>query len=360
MGALHLERLVKRFGGSATRETAAVDDVTLTVPEGAFTALVGPSGCGKTTILRCVAGLEEPTSGTVRIGERDVTWLSPRDRDVAMVFQNYALYPHLTVRANIAFPLTVRRTAPAEITRRVRSAADLLEIGTLLDRKPAQLSGGQRQRVALARAIVREPALFLFDEPLSNLDAQVRAQTRAELVALHRRLGATMLYVTHDQVEAMTMAQSVAVMAKGRLLQEALPMTLYRDPATLEEARFIGSPSINTVEGRTTGARFEGALAYDTAVPACVAVLAVRPEHLLVGAPGGGSTATGTATGTATVTMVEALGPESLVRVRLVGGESLVARVGGETSSRVGDAVGVSVMTGQGMLFRAGDGQRLR
>ena len=352
MAALHLEQLVKRFGSAATGEAIGVDGVTLTVADGAFTALVGPSGCGKTTILRCVAGLEEPTSGTVRIGERDVTWLPPRDRDVAMVFQNYALYPHLTVRDNIAFPMKVRRTAPADIARRVRNADELLEIGMLLDRKPAQLSGGQRQRVALARAIVREPALFLFDEPLSNLDAQVRAQTRAELVALHRRLGATMLYVTHDQVEAMTMAQSVAVLSAGRLLQEAAPMTLYRDPASLEVARFIGSPSINTVRGRTTGAAFAGALAYATTAAAGDAVLAVRPEHLVVGAR-----ATG---GAATVTMVEALGPESLVRLRLASGEELVARVGGETACRVGDDVGVSVVAGQGLLFRAGDGTRLR
>ncbi|MHB1312108.1 MAG: ABC transporter ATP-binding protein [Gemmatimonadaceae bacterium] len=355
MAALHLDQLVKRFGSGATGEAIGVDGVTLTVADGAFTALVGPSGCGKTTILRCVAGLEEPTSGTVRIGARDVTWLAPRDRDVAMVFQNYALYPHLTVRDNIAFPMKVRRTAPAEITRRVRSAAELLEIGMLLDRKPAQLSGGQRQRVALARAIVREPALFLFDEPLSNLDAQVRAQTRAELVALHRRLGATMLYVTHDQVEAMTMAQSVAVLSAGRLLQEAAPMTLYRDPASLEVARFIGSPSINTVRGRTTGAGFTGALDYATTAAAGAAgeaVLAVRPEHLVVGPRGAG--------GAATVTMVEALGPESLVRLRLPSGEELVARVGGETTSRMGDEVGVSVVAGQGLLFRAGDGRRLR
>jgi ABC-type sugar transport system ATPase subunit len=351
VASLHLEKLVKRFGSGAS-EAIGVDGVTLAVPDGAFTALVGPSGCGKTTILRCVAGLEEPTGGVVRIGDRDVTWLAPRDRDVAMVFQNYALYPHLTVRDNIAFPMKVRRTAPAEVTRRVQGAAELLEIGALLDRRPAQLSGGQRQRVALARAIVREPALFLFDEPLSNLDAQVRAQTRAELVALHRRLGATMLYVTHDQVEAMTMAQSVAVMSAGRLLQEAPPMALYRDPASLAVARFIGSPSINTVRGRTTGVRFEGALAYETAAPAGDAVLAVRPEHLVVGPSALGSAAT--------VTMVEALGPESLLRLRLASGEELVARVAGETSSRNGDQVGVSVAAGQGLLFRAGDGQRLR
>ncbi|MDQ8154390.1 MAG: ATP-binding cassette domain-containing protein [Gemmatimonadota bacterium] len=348
MGALSVTRLVKRFAGGVV----GVDDVTLTVADGAFTALVGPSGCGKTTILRCVAGLEEPTSGAVHIGGREVTWLPPRDRDVAMVFQNYALYPHLSVRENIGFPLKVRRTASDEVTRRVRQAADLLEIGALLDRKPAQLSGGQRQRVALARAIVREPALFLFDEPLSNLDAQVRAQTRAELVALHRRLGATMLYVTHDQVEAMTMAQSVAVMGGGRVLQEGAPMSLYREPASLAVARFIGSPSINTVAGRTTGTRFDGALSCEAHVPAeSAAVLAVRPEALVLGPAIDAAVAT--------VTLVEPLGPESLVRVRLASGEELVARVAGEAPWRAGDAVGVRVAAGQGLCFRAGDGSRL-
>ncbi|MFA6168087.1 MAG: ABC transporter ATP-binding protein [Gemmatimonadaceae bacterium] len=348
MAALNVSRLVKHFANGVV----GVDDVTLTVGDGAFTALVGPSGCGKTTILRCVAGLEEPTSGEVRIGGRDVTWLPPRDRDVAMVFQNYALYPHLSVGENIGFPLKVRKTAPAEAARRVRQAAELLEIGALLDRKPAQLSGGQRQRAALARALVREPALFLFDEPLSNLDAQVRSQTRAELVALHRRLGATMLYVTHDQVEAMTMAQTVAVMANGRVLQEGPPMALYRDPASLSVARFIGSPSINTVAGRTTGARFEGALSCNARVGACAAaVLAVRPEHLVLGPAIDASPAV--------VTLVEPLGPESLVRLRLRSGEDLVARVAGEATCRTGDEVGVRVAPGEGLCFRAGDGARL-
>ncbi len=348
MAELAITNLVKRFAGGVV----GVDDVTLTVGEGAFTALVGPSGCGKTTMLRLVAGLEEPTSGAVRIGTRDVTWLPPRDRDVAMVFQNYALYPHLTVRENIAFPLTVRRMPGAEVTRRVKHAAELLEIDALLSRKPAQLSGGQRQRAALARAIVREPACFLFDEPLSNLDAQVRAQTRAELVALHRRLGATMLYVTHDQVEAMTMAQTVAVMACGRVLQEGAPMSLYRDPASLAVARFIGSPAINAVAGRTTGARFEGALSCASRAGACAeAVLAVRPEHLVLGPAMDASPAT--------VTLVEPLGPESLVRLRLRSGEELVAREAGEASCRAGDETGVRVTAGEALFFRAADGARL-
>lgn len=348
MADLALARLVKRFAGGVV----GVDDVTLTVADGAFTALVGPSGCGKTTILRIVAGLEEPTSGSVHLGGREVTFLAPRDRDVAMVFQNYALYPHITVRENIAFPLTVRRMAPAEVTRRVRQAAELLAIDALLDRKPAQLSGGQRQRAALARALVREPALFLFDEPLSNLDAQVRAQTRAELVALHRRLGATMLYVTHDQVEAMTMAQHVAVMAHGRVLQEGAPMSLYREPASLAVARFIGTPTINTVAGRATGARFEGALSCDArSASHAEAVLAIRPEQVLLGA--------GMDASPGTVTLVEPLGPESLVRVRLRSGEELVARVAGEATCKAGDEVGVRVAPGAGLLFRAVDGARL-
>jgi multiple sugar transport system ATP-binding protein len=217
VAGVRLTGLVKQFDGPV----AAVENLTLDIADGEFHVLVGPSGCGKTTVLRLIAGLEEPTAGSITIGDRDVTWLPPRDRDVAMVFQNYALYPHLNVWDNIAFGLRMRRVPRATIARQVAAAADLLAIGDLLRRRPGQLSGGQRQRVALARAIVREPRVFLFDEPLSNLDAQVRAHTRAELVKLHRRLGTTMIYVTHDQVEAMTMAQRVSVLHAGRVLHRS-------------------------------------------------------------------------------------------------------------------------------------------
>ncbi|MEO7964215.1 MAG: ATP-binding cassette domain-containing protein, partial [Gemmatimonadaceae bacterium] len=229
MAGVRLDLVSKRFDSGQT----VVDAVSIDIKDGEFAVLVGPSGCGKTTLLRMIAGLEWPTLGRITIGDREVTDLPAKDRDIAMVFQNYALYPHLSVRENIGFALRMRRVTPIDIAARVESVAESLEIGEFLDRKPAQLSGGQRQRVALARAIVREPSVFLFDEPLSNLDAQVRANTRAELVRLHRRLRTTMIYVTHDQIEAMSMAQRVAVMDRGRVEQFAPPLDVYRSPATL-------------------------------------------------------------------------------------------------------------------------------
>jgi multiple sugar transport system ATP-binding protein len=346
MAGIRLVELTKRYDGAAV-----VDRVSLTVEDGEFCVLVGPSGCGKTTALRMIAGLEEPTEGQVFIGGRDVTWMAPRDRDVAMVFQNYALYPHLSVRENIGFALLMRRMARGAIERKVRDAAELLAIGELLDRRPAQLSGGQRQRVALARAIVREPRCFLFDEPLSNLDAQIRAQTRAELVRLHRQLGATMLYVTHDQVEAMTMASRVAVMQGGRVQQVASPLDLYRRPATRFVAGFIGSPPINQFEGRVVAGGFSGAVRARVNVDDLRhAVLAVRPEHLLVGR---GIDDEGT---DATVVLVEPLGPETHVRLRLAGGEEAIARVGGDATLSVGEAVRVRVVDASALVYRADDG----
>jgi multiple sugar transport system ATP-binding protein len=346
MAGIRLDALTKRYDSAAV-----VDRVTLSVEDGEFCVLVGPSGCGKTTVLRMIAGLEEPTEGQVFIGERDVTWVAPRDRDVAMVFQNYALYPHLSVRENIGFALVMRRMARDAIARKVRDAADLLSIGELLDRRPAQLSGGQRQRVALARAIVREPRCFLFDEPLSNLDAQIRAQTRAELVRLHRQLGATMLYVTHDQVEAMTMASRVAVMQGGRLQQVASPLDLYRRPATRFVAGFIGTPPINQFDGRVVAGEFSGALTARVGVGHLAhAVLAVRPEHLLV------VRGTGNAGTEATVVLVEPLGPETHVRVRLGGGEEAIARVGGDAVFTVGESVRLRVAEESALVYRADDG----
>jgi multiple sugar transport system ATP-binding protein len=238
-----VERLTKEFAGGV----AAVDDVTLTIEDGEFMVLVGPSGCGKSTLLRLIAGLEDATAGTVWIGGRDVTDLAPRERDLAMVFQSYALYPHMTVRQNLGYGLKVRKSSKEEIARRVDRVARLLRLDELLDRRPGALSGGQRQRVAMGRAIVREPLAFLMDEPLSNLDAKLRVGMRAELASLHARLGATTIYVTHDQVEAMTLGQRVAVMRDGRIQQVDTPQALYRSPVNLFVAAFIGSPAMNLV-----------------------------------------------------------------------------------------------------------------
>jgi multiple sugar transport system ATP-binding protein len=244
-----IERATKEFAGGVL----AVDDVTLQIGDGEFMVLVGPSGCGKSTLLRLIAGLEETTAGRIVIGGRDVTDLQPRDRDLAMVFQSYALYPHMTVRQNLGYGLKVRKSTKPEIERRVREVARMLRLEDLLDRRPAALSGGQRQRVAMGRAIVREPQAFLMDEPLSNLDAKLRVSMRAQLSSLHARLGATAVYVTHDQVEAMTLGQRVAVMRDGRVQQVDTPQELYRAPANLFVAAFIGSPAMNLVEARLTG-----------------------------------------------------------------------------------------------------------
>jgi multiple sugar transport system ATP-binding protein len=244
MGQIVIDRVTKEFDNGF----AAIDDVSLTVGDGEFMVLVGPSGCGKSTLLRMIAGLEEVTAGTVYIGGRDVTELAPRHRDIAMVFQNYALYPHMDVRKNLGYGLKVRKTRHAEIERRVEQVADLLGLEKLLDRKPAALSGGQRQRVAMGRAIVREPAAFLMDEPLSNLDAKLRVTMRSELSRLHDRLGVTTIYVTHDQVEAMTLGQRVAVLRDGVIQQVDAPQALYAEPDNLFVAAFIGSPAMNLVE----------------------------------------------------------------------------------------------------------------
>jgi multiple sugar transport system ATP-binding protein len=247
--AIVLEQVTKRFAG----EVVAVDGVELTVDDGEFMVLVGPSGCGKTTLLRMIAGLEDVSNGTIKIGDRDVTDVAARDRDVAMVFQNYALYPHMTARQNLGYGLRMRKTPKAEINRRVGEVARMLGLDELLDRRPAALSGGQRQRVAMGRAIVREPAAFLMDEPLSNLDAKLRVDMRAQLARLHDRLGITTVYVTHDQVEAMTLGHRVAVMRDGRIQQVDEPQALYRVPANLFVGAFIGSPSMNLVEATLDG-----------------------------------------------------------------------------------------------------------
>jgi multiple sugar transport system ATP-binding protein len=272
-----LDRVTKTFAGNVV----AVDDVSLRIESGEFLVLVGPSGCGKSTLLRMIAGLEDVTEGAIRIDGRDVTDLPPRARDIAMVFQNYALYPHMTVRENLGYGLKVRRTAKPEVARRVEEVGTLLGLDELLDRRPAALSGGQRQRVAMGRAIVREPKAFLMDEPLSNLDAKLRVSMRAQLSALHGRLGTTTVYVTHDQVEAMTLGHRVAVMRDGRVLQVDTPQALYATPVNLFVAAFIGSPAMNLVEAEIAGGLLRFG-AYELPVPAAPAasraIVGIRPE----------------------------------------------------------------------------------
>ena len=317
MGRVAFDHVTKRFG-----DVTAVDDLTLDVADQEFLVLVGPSGCGKTTALRMLAGLDDPTSGDIVIGERVVTEVAAIDRDIAMVFQSYALYPHMSVRRNIEFPLRSRKVPADERNKLVAEAAAALSLEQLLDRKPAQLSGGQRQRVALARAIVRRPEVFLMDEPLSNLDAKLRVQTRAELVELQRRLATTVVYVTHDQVEAMTMADRMAVMDQGVLQQVGPPQEVYAKPANLFVARFIGNPPMNTVAGTvfwtdgTLGVQLPGGRV-ELPQSAGVAVkerdrddvvVGVRPEHAMLDPEGAIE---------ATVAVVEILGHEQHVICRL-------------------------------------------
>jgi multiple sugar transport system ATP-binding protein len=322
MAEVIYDHVTKRFDS-----VVAVNDLTLEVEDGEFLVLVGPSGCGKTTALRCLAGLEEVTSGEILIGDRVVTHIPPKDRDIAMVFQNYALYPHMTVYDNMAFGLKLRKVPKQEIDRRVKEAAEILGIQDLLNRKPRQLSGGQRQRVALGRAIVREPQVFLMDEPLSNLDAKLRVQTRGELIKLQRRLGVTTIYVTHDQVEAMTMGHRIAVLNNGVLQQLDTPENLYDRPANLFVATFIGSPAMNIFPARVTGG--DGSLAVVAGdvrlelLPVHRARLAdyvdrevlvgIRPEDFEVVAGGEGIAGQ---TIRLPVELIEPLGAETLVHLR--------------------------------------------
>jgi len=332
----------KSFGG-----VEALISLDLDVPDGTFLALLGPSGCGKTTALRILAGLEEPTAGSVFIGEQDVTRLQPRDRDVAMVFQSYALYPHKDVEDNIGYPLRVRKVAKAERAQRVREVAELLSIERLLDRTPRQLSGGQRQRVALARAIVREPRAFLMDEPLSNLDAQLRLQMRVEIKRLQKQLGVTTLYVTHDQVEAMTMADLVAVMRDGVLQQLAPPGELYAHPANLFVARFCGSPPMNVLAGEVSDNAFrdpQGVVPLTGSPPQGPAILGFRPEHATLTEPGAAGSLAGE------VYVVEPLGNETLVAVK-VGDEIINVRAAAGYDAPIGTRCGVAPTSGHLHLF---------
>jgi multiple sugar transport system ATP-binding protein len=283
MAGIELQTVVKSFPNGVR----AVDGVDLTIEDGEFMVLVGPSGCGKTTLLRCIAGLEEVTDGAIFIGDRDVTDDNPKDRDIAMVFQNYALYPHMTVRKNLAYGLKVRRTPRREIAQRIAETARLLGLEELMDRRPLALSGGQRQRVAMGRAIARRPAVYLMDEPLSNLDAKLRVRVRADLARLHSQLGVTTVYVTHDQVEAMTLGQRAAVMNDGKIQQVDTPQGLYWSPVNLFVAAFIGSPSMNLVEAEIADGclRFAGfslplsELGRAAAELPDRVILGIRPEH---------------------------------------------------------------------------------
>ena len=320
MGSLALSAIRKSFGA-----VDVLKGVDLHVAAGEFVVFVGPSGCGKSTLLRVVAGLDEQTTGDVRIDGRLMNGVPPAKRGIAMVFQSYALYPHLTVAKNMGLALSQEGVAAADIKRRVETASALLRLDALLDRRPAELSGGQRQRVAIGRAIVRQPSLFLFDEPLSNLDAALRIGTRIEIAKLHRQLGATMVYVTHDQVEAMTLADKIVVLRGGAVEQVGRPLELYARPANLFVAGFIGSPTMNFIGG-------------DQAGRVGAATVGVRPEHLAVAGEGAW---------TGTVSHAEHLGADTMLYVEVPEVGMLTARVPGEASHDVGDRVGLTPQDGR-------------
>ncbi|MBO1042258.1 ABC transporter ATP-binding protein [Brucella pituitosa] len=345
MASVELHSIRKCYGN-----VEVIPNVDLKIADEEFVALVGPSGCGKSTLLRMIAGLEQITAGDLLIGDRNVNRANPSDRDVAMVFQNYALYPHMTVFDNIAFNLQLAGRPKAEIKERVADAARMLDLTDLLERKPHQLSGGQRQRVAMGRAVVRKPSVFLFDEPLSNLDAKLRVLMRAEIKELHQKVRTTSIYVTHDQIEAMTLADRVVVLNKGRIEQQGTPMELYTRPANVFVAGFIGSPSMNflqaSIERDASGsvARIgeavlplpEGALQAGQKI-----ILGMRPEHLQIGSKGGLP---------AKVRLVEPTGAQTHI-VLEVGDEKLTATVEGETHYAAGDKVGLNISSHRMHLF---------
>jgi multiple sugar transport system ATP-binding protein len=338
MARVAFDHVTKRFGN-----VVAVRDLTLEICDHEFLVLLGPSGCGKSTALRMIAGLEEPTEGTITIGEQVVNDVEPKDRDVAMVFQTYALYPHMTARRNIEFPLKSRGMPREERSRLSLEAARTLGLDELLDRKPAQLSGGQRQRVALARAIVRQPKAFLMDEPLSNLDAKLRVQTRADLIELQERLQATVVYVTHDQVEAMTMGDRIAIMRDGVLQQIGPPQDVYERPANLFVAGFIGTPPMNIIPARVAAGAAGGMLDGT--------VIGVRPEHLSFGA--GGALP-------ATVTLIESLGHERNIGCRLEDGTLVILRQDVHVAApHVGESVRLSMASDHQHVFDRESGERM-
>jgi multiple sugar transport system ATP-binding protein len=348
--AVRLENVHKSYGA-----VPVVKGLDLAVADGEFLVLLGASGCGKTTALRMVAGLETVTSGRIEIGGRDVTHVLPKHRDIAMVFQSYALYPHMTVAENIGYPMMLRKVPTPEREALVRAAAAKVDMTHLLDRYPRQLSGGQRQRVALARAIIRKPNAFLMDEPLSNLDAKLRGAMRAELKHLHGELGITTIYVTHDQVEAMTLADRIAVMSDGVVQQIAAPRTLYADPANLFVAGFIGSPPTNFVHGDLVDGAFRGeavAMPITGHAPRTKVTMGLRPEDLTLSPPE-------TAHLTGTIFSVELLGAETLITA-LVQGRHVVARGAKDFAGRAGEPIGFTAPPQAALLFDAETGARLR
>jgi multiple sugar transport system ATP-binding protein len=361
-----LQSLTKNFG-----PVRAVDGVDLEIQDQELLVLVGPSGCGKSTALRLIAGLERATSGSIRIGDRVVNNVAPKDRNIAMVFQNYALYPHMNVSRNMAFGLTMRKIPRVEIEARVQRAAQILDIENLLLRRPAELSGGQRQRVALGRAIVRDPEVFLLDEPLSNLDARLRVTMRSELVKLHRRLGATMVYVTHDQVEAMTMGDRVVVMRDGQIQQVDTPAAIYRAPANRFVGEFIGSPPMNMIEGHLSetqerlkfvSGRLQLALPVGTQFKLHAGrsvLLGIRPEDIWV--PGAGD-ASGQqhadATVLCTVSGSQLLGADSLLELDALGC-TISARADSRKPHRIGEQIEVRFMLERAHLFDTSNGENL-
>jgi multiple sugar transport system ATP-binding protein len=363
MAEVTLKHIKKNFG-----PVTVIEDLNLDIQDHEFMVLVGPSGCGKSTALRMIAGLEEATGGTIEIGGRVVNDVPPRDRDIAMVFQGYALYPHMTVRENLEFGLKIRKTPPAEMARLVAEAAAILGIADYLDRKPKQLSGGQRQRVAVGRAIVRQPAVFLFDEPLSNLDAKLRVQMRAEISRLQKTLRTTTVYVTHDQVEAMTMGHRIAIMQKGELLQVGTPLEVYEQPANLFVAGFIGTPPMNFLPGvladqgasvAASGCRLRlpaGLAAATRGQDGRKVVLGIRPEN--VREPDRGAGGAGLAPITTRVEFVEPLGHEVIVHAR-VGDDLLVAKVDPHRAPEMGTELALAVEIDAVHLFDAASEERI-
>ncbi len=353
MAQIQLKNVRKSYGGNKV-----IHGVDADIADGEFIVIVGPSGCGKSTLLRMIAGLEIITEGEILIGSKVVNNLEPKDRDIAMVFQNYALYPHMTVFQNMAYGLKIRKLSKAEIEIRVQKAAKILELGHLLARTPRELSGGQRQRVAMGRAIVREPAAFLFDEPLSNLDAKLRVQMRLEIQKLHRELSTTSIFVTHDQVEAMTLANRMIVMNAGRVEQIGAPMEVYDNPASLFVAGFIGSPAMNFLSGTVRGAALDigAGLSVPLSDPVRTKVkdgdavtLGLRPEHIAV-QQGAGLPFH--------VETVEALGADSLVH-GLLGAAHVVVRVDGHAQPAAGTVWQVAPQAGKLFFFDTGNGKRL-
>ncbi len=353
MAEVSLKNVVKQFG-----DVKVIHGIDLQIENGEFCVFVGPSGCGKSTLLRMVAGLEDTTSGKISIGARDVTNVDPAERGIAMVFQTYALYPHMTVAENMGFGLKMTGHAPAEVSAKVKEASRILKLDDYLNRKPKALSGGQRQRVAIGRAIVRGPKVFLFDEPLSNLDAELRVEMRVEISRLHREIGATMIYVTHDQVEAMTLADKIVVLRAGRIEQVGKPLDLYRDPNNRFVAGFIGSPAMNFIGGVTEGGGKVAAKGLSTSVPLSVGLpgggadvtLGIRPQFLTVDL--GGSTHR--------VEMTEALGGISFLHLTAPSGEKLVIEAKGDMVVAPGTSVGIGFDPANILAFDAKTGARLR